>query len=265
MAKRIICAGNWKMYKSPPEAEAFLRDFRRYVDVDFHPDFLIFLPAINLLVAKEILADTAVGWGAQNCYFESQGAFTGENSPLVLKEIGASHCLVGHSERRSLFGETNEQCAKKVSAVQRQGLIPLLCVGESLSQREANETNRVIVEQLEQGLHDVDWEKPIWLAYEPVWAIGTGKVATPEQAGEAHSVLRKALIAMVGERHARTIPILYGGSVKPDNSQTIGAQPDVDGFLVGGASLVLESFVEIYLNARSIQAKIKIPRDQVLP
>lgn len=252
MAKRIICAGNWKMYKNFEETEVFLRDLRRSVDVEFHRDLVLFLPALNIHIARRILAETDIGWGAQNCHFEAQGAFTGENSPAVLGSIGATHCLVGHSERRSLFGETDEQCAKKVSTIQNYGMTPVLCVGESLAERESGQTNSIISAQLEKGLSQVtNWKKPLWVAYEPVWAIGTGKVASPEQVGEAHSVLRQRMIEIYGKERGETLPILYGGSVKPENSQDLGAQPEVNGFLVGGASLNLESFIEIYQRARS--------------
>lgn len=253
MAKRIICAGNWKMHKGPEEAEVFFRELRRLADVEFHSDLVIFPSTVNLTVARGMLSDTQIGWGGQNCYFEAQGAFTGETSPQVLAQMGASHCLVGHSERRQIFGETDSQCAKKVAALQRFGVTPVLCLGESLSERQEGLTDKVIIAQLENGLHEVDWEKPLWLAYEPVWAIGTGQVASAEQAGAAHRVLRQTMINMVGEKCARSIPILYGGSVKPENSRAIGLEAEVDGFLVGGASLNPEIFLSIYLNARAIQ------------
>ncbi|MCC7405201.1 MAG: triose-phosphate isomerase [Bdellovibrionales bacterium] len=245
----MICAANWKLNKSPREAEAFLRDLRRNLSIDHHQEVIIFPSAICLMLTGEVLEGTDIGWGAQNCYFEKSGAFTGENSPEVLRELGATHCLVGHSERRSLFHETNSDCAKKVAAIQGAGMVPMLCVGETLEQREKGQTNSVIVQQLREGLQHVHLEKEFWLAYEPVWAIGTGKVATPAQANEAHLVLRNELTAVFGASKARTVPILYGGSVKPENAHELAQQPELDGFLIGGASLQLESLLKIHSEA----------------
>jgi triosephosphate isomerase len=176
--------------------------------------------------------------------WEWKGAFTGENSPHVLAELATPYVLVGHSERRALFGETDEQTGLKVKALHAEGITPMLCVGESLEEREAGRTNEVIVRQLKAGLAHRDATKRILIAYEPVWAIGTGKVASPEQANDAHAVLRKALVSF-GQALADATPILYGGSVKPDNCAEIAKQPEIDGFLVGGASLESDSFLAL--------------------
>ena len=247
----MICAANWKMNKDLQETETYLKELVQSVPAESQSKFAIFPPAIGLATAGRVLAGSQIGWGAQNTHYENSGAFTGENSPEVVKGLGATHCLVGHSERRALFGETNDDCARKVAAIQTQGMTPVLCLGETLQQRESGETNRVILQQLREGLKSVDWQKPLWLAYEPVWAIGTGKVATPDQANEAHEVLRKELVGMIGEAQAAAVPILYGGSVKPDNARELAQQKEVDGFLIGGAGLVLESLLKIYSQANN--------------
>ncbi|MES2965779.1 MAG: triose-phosphate isomerase, partial [Bdellovibrionota bacterium] len=229
------------MNKSPAEAIAFFKTFLPKLEASGvckdskHRKAIFFVPAIDLWVTHEALRGTNVGWGAQNCHHEMKGAFTGENSPQVLAELATPYTLVGHSERRAIFHETDAETAKKVKALHAVGITPMLCVGESLQEREANQTNEVIVRQLRAGLQDRDTTKRVIVAYEPVWAIGTGKVASPEQAGEAHSVLRKALVSIGGSALADATPILYGGSVKPENSAEIARQTDVDGFLVGGA------------------------------
>ncbi len=252
----MICAGNWKMFKGPQETRSYFEEFLGLISPEQSSNFVFFVPAINLLVAKEFLSTgkVKIGWGAQNCYFTSEGAFTGENSPQVLAQVGATHCLVGHSERRQIFGETDSWCAQKVAVIQEAGMIPVLCLGETAQERERHQTESVIVRQLKQGLAEVkdkNKHKPLWIAYEPVWAIGTGKVATPEQAGEAHSILRHTLEDLWGKNRASEIPLLYGGSVKPENSRSLALQKNVDGFLVGGASLQPQTFCQIYENALS--------------
>ena len=244
--KQFVLAANWKMYKTPAETEKFFRDFLP-LEKNFSEQFktLFFIPALNMASAAELLQGAKSLWGGQNIYFENEGAFTGENSPKVLKEIGAQICLVGHSERRSLFAETDQDCAKKIKAAQALGLVPMLCVGESLAERQAGQTFKVITEQLKNSLAHFDTEKKIYIAYEPVWAIGTGKVATCQQANEAHLILRKFLAQTYSNDLAEAIPILYGGSVKPENAQELANQPHIDGFLVGGASLKVDSFAQI--------------------
>jgi triosephosphate isomerase len=246
----FVVAANWKMHKSPSEAVAFFKDFLPKTKglpagSKGERQIVFFVPAVDLWVTEQALRGSGLGWGAQNAYFEMKGAFTGETSPAVLAEITATHCLVGHSERRSLFHETDEDTGKKVKALQGVGITPMLCVGETLAEREAGKTNDVIVRQLKAGLAARDASKPVTIAYEPVWAIGTGKVATPEQANEAHVVLRAALREIGGEALANSTPILYGGSVKPDNAKELATKPEIDGFLVGGASLEVASFLAL--------------------
>lgn len=244
--RKFVVAANWKLNKSPREAEAFFKTFLpKAADASKEKTLVFFVPAIDLTVTEQALRGSQVKWGAQNCYFETKGAFTGENSPAVLAEIGAPYTLVGHSERRALFHETDEETGKKVKALHAVGITPMLCVGESLAERENGTTNEVIVRQLRAGLAHRDASKPVTIAYEPVWAIGTGKVATPAQANEAHAVLRQALVEIGGAALAEQTPILYGGSVKPDNAQEIAGQKEVDGFLVGGASLEVDSFLAL--------------------
>ncbi len=234
----FYCAGNWKMNKSPAQAAEFVRALKSAAKPEEQAQLIVIPPA---LVAFEVVAglkDTRVAWGGQNCYSENSGAFTGENSPQILKEMGAKFCLVGHSERRHIFGERDDGLAKKVKALQDQGVTPILCVGEKLDERQAGRTKDVIVGQTQAGLALADTARPYWIAYEPVWAIGTGQVATPEQVEEAHTVLRK----VVGDG----VPILYGGSVKSDNSAKLAGLNNVNGFLIGGASLAVDEFLKIY-------------------
>jgi triosephosphate isomerase len=241
----FYCAGNWKMNKNPEQATAFVKQLRSEAPAASHTDLVILPPALVATSVAEGLKGTQISWGAQNCYFESKGAFTGETSPQVLKELGAKFSLVGHSERRQIFAENDDMLAKKTQGVQSHGLTPILCVGETLDDRRWNRTQEVIVRQLKAGLQLANPDKPIWLAYEPVWAIGTGQVATPEQVEEAHSILRKALRDWNAPASERT-PILYGGSAKPDNVRTLAALKNVNGFLIGGASLEVAEFLKIY-------------------
>jgi triosephosphate isomerase len=250
-SRAFTVAANWKMHKSPRDTRDYFETFLPKLEATGaarDPAFrkiIFFVPALDLQAAAECLKGTHVGWGAQNAHWEAKGAFTGENSPQVLAELATPYVLVGHSERRSLFGETEEQTAQKVKALQSYGITPMVCVGESLEEREAGKTNDVIVHQLQTALSQRDATKRVIVAYEPVWAIGTGKVATPEQANEAHATLRKALATVGGAALADATPILYGGSVKPENSAQIAQQSEIDGFLVGGASLETDSFLAL--------------------
>ncbi len=242
----FVVAANWKMHKGPSEAVGYLKAFLPHAgSLPGRNKIIFFVPAIDLWVVQQALRDTSIGWGAQNCHYERQGAFTGENSPAVIAELLASYTLVGHSERRTLFGETDEALAKKLRALQDVGIEPMLCVGETLNEREAGGTGDVIRRQLREGLKLRDPVKPFLVAYEPVWAIGTGKVAAPAQADEAHRVLREELERIGGRDLAEKTPILYGGSVKPENSGELAAQSEIDGFLVGGASLQAEAFLAL--------------------
>ena len=242
----FVVAANWKMNKSPRETVEFLKSILPKLEA--RPkgrEVIFFVPTIDLWVTQEVLRESSVKWGAQNCHFELKGAFTGENSPAVVAEIGTSYCLVGHSERRALFQESDSVTGLKVKALQVVDVVPMLCVGESLSEREAGKTDEIIVRQLRNGLAERDPAKELMVAYEPVWAIGTGKVATPEQAQKAHQTLRKALSELGGIELSDATPILYGGSVKPDNAAEIARQSEIDGFLVGGASLEIATFLPL--------------------
>lgn len=242
----FVIAANWKMHKGPAEAVTYLKEFvSKAKDLPGRNKVIFFVPAVDLWVVQQTLRDSQTGWGAQNCHFETHGAFTGENSPAVIAELLTPYTLVGHSERRAIFGETDAMMAKKVRALHDAGVEPMLCVGETLQERDAGKTGDVIRHQLREGLKLRDPAKPFMIAYEPVWAIGTGKVATPVQANEAHSLLRAELSSIGGEDLAKKTAILYGGSVKPENSAEIAAQSEVDGFLVGGASLQVESFLPL--------------------
>jgi len=248
----FFCAGNWKMNKSLGQAAEYVRQLRESATAEEQKHLVILPPALVAYEVANGLKASDISWGSQNCYFETSGAFTGENSPLLLKEMGARFSLVGHSERRQIFAEPDDLLAKKVSALQNLGLIPILCVGETQDDRRWNRTQEVIVRQTRLSLASADPTKPIWLAYEPVWAIGTGQVATPEQVEEAHGILRRALKEW-SAASAERIPILYGGSVKGENAASLAALNNVNGFLVGGASLKVDDFLSIYRNSQGVR------------
>jgi triosephosphate isomerase (TIM) len=225
-----LIAGNWKMYKGPAEAATFCRALRDVVVPD-DVDVVVCPPFVSLEVAVQALAGTEIGVFAQNCHWQRDGAFTGEISPPMLREVGVYGTLVAHSERREMCGETDESTAARVAAALADGLHVIVCVGEMLFEREAGETEEVLRRQVGVLEHDDN----LVVAYEPVWAIGTGKTATPQMAQEAHELIKSLL----------DVPVLYGGSVKPENADELLAQPAVDGALVGGASLDVESFAAI--------------------
>jgi triosephosphate isomerase len=247
--RKPFVAGNWKMNTDSSTsvelaeliASGSVRTAGQSVTVAVCPPF-VYLQA----VAKSLSA-SSIGIGAQDVYFESKGAFTGEISTSMLKDIGCAYCLCGHSERRHVIGETDELINKKVTAAIGGGLLPILCVGELLAEREAEQTNEVVTRQLKEGLSGLSAEKlsAVTIAYEPVWAIGTGLTATPQQAQEVHEFIRKLLGQMYDDRLAEEIRILYGGSVKPGNAAELMGQKDVDGLLVGGASLKADDFLKI--------------------
>jgi triosephosphate isomerase len=226
----MLIAGNWKMFKGPAEAGAFCRELRE-ADLPEDVDAVVCPPYVSLEAAVQALAGTEVGVFAQNCHWETEGAFTGEVSAPMLKELGVYGTLIGHSERRQWFGETDESVARRVRTALEQGLHVIVCVGESEAEREAGETDAVLRRQV--GVLEAD--ENLVIAYEPVWAIGTGKTATPELAQQAHETIKSVL----------DLPVLYGGSVKPDNAAELMSQPAVDGALVGGASLDVDSFAAI--------------------
>jgi triosephosphate isomerase (TIM) len=227
----VLIAGNWKMYKGPEETAAFCRALRDQLEWVDEVDIAVCPPFVSLSAAVQSLAGTDIAVAAQNVHWEVEGAFTGEISAPMLFELGVYGAIVGHSERRQLFGETDEGVARRTSAALEAGLWVIACVGETEAEREAGETEDVLRRQVAL----LEAHEQLVLAYEPVWAIGTGKTASPEQAQEAHAFLRSLI----------DVPLLYGGSVKPDNAAELLAQPDVDGALVGGASLDVASFVAI--------------------
>lgn len=236
--RQPMVAGNWKMHGSRESIEKLLGVIKANCDIISGIDLVVFPPVIFLQQVQDLLAGSKIQWGAQNVHEGPSGAYTGEVSACMLAEFGCNYVLVGHSERRGLFNESDELVAKKFMAVQQQGLIPILCVGETLAQRERVQTEKVIIEQLNQVLHFVGVEafNHAIIAYEPVWAIGTGKTASPDQAQEIHAMIRER-IALKNEDVAGKLRILYGGSVKPDNAADLFKMPDIDGGLVGGASL----------------------------
>jgi triosephosphate isomerase (TIM) len=243
--RKKIAAANWKLNKNPKESEDFFKQFLPLMPAGLQGDVVFFPPTINILAVQNILKSANaknIFWGAQNCYFEKSGAFTGETSPQVLAQLGAQYTLVGHSERRTIFKEDDVLLAKKVKALQQEGIIPMLCVGETLQEREQNKTEAVIKTQLLKGLSEKVGDAPFAVAYEPVWAIGTGKVAEPHQAEAAHKFLRGCLLEAFGVGISQDISILYGGSVTAQNARDLAALPNIDGFLVGGASLKPDSF-----------------------
>ncbi len=248
MERLPLIAGNWKMYKTVAEALDLAQGLAKECQGLGDREVLICPPFTALKPVSEVVSNTSIQLGAQNCYYEDQGAFTGEISPLMLKDVGCRYVILGHSERRHIFGETDELINKKVAAVIRHGLRPILCVGERLEERESGETFQVVKTQIDGGLAGLEGKdlKDLVIAYEPVWAIGTGKTATPDQAQEVHAFIRNHLGELFGDTPlAKGLRILYGGSVKPDNIDSLMAQDDIDGVLVGGASLKLESFVRI--------------------
>ncbi len=247
MERLPLIAGNWKMYKTVAEALDLAQGLAKECQGLGDREVLICPPFTALKPVSEVASNTSIQLGAQNCYYEDQGAFTGEISPLMLKDVGCRYVILGHSERRHIFGETDELINKKVAAVIRHGLRPILCVGERLEERESGETFQVVKTQIDGGLAGLEGKdlKDLVIAYEPVWAIGTGKTATPDQAQEVHAFIRNHLGELFGDTLAKGLRILYGGSVKPDNIDSLMAQDDIDGVLVGGASLKLESFVRI--------------------
>jgi triosephosphate isomerase len=246
MSKPLM-AGNWKMYKTPAETKHFFEKFNSLVAAAHHCEILICPPALDLTTAVDATRGTNVMIGAQNLYPGKEGAFTGEMSGHMIVSAGASHVLIGHSERRQYFGETNESVFEKTKAALAAGLTPVVCVGERLAEREGGKTEEVLIEQFRGGVGGLTPEQfaKIVVAYEPVWAIGTGKTATPQIASDAHAVIRKEAGVLFGAAAAQSLRILYGGSVKPDNAKTLMAEKEINGVLVGGASLDAESFAKI--------------------
>jgi triosephosphate isomerase (TIM) len=240
-------AANWKMYKTPDQTREFFRDFLPLVAGHTRDEIVVCPPYIDLADAMEAVKGSSVAIGAQNVHWKEEGAFTGEVSAAMLLALGVKHVIVGHSERRQYFGETDDTVNIRLKAALEAGLTPICCVGEVLEEREAGLTDDVLRRQCVRAFHAISAKKAakMVVAYEPVWAIGTGKTATPEIAAEAHAVIRREATEIFGEEFSGKLRILYGGSVKPENAATLMAQEEIDGALVGGASLHAKSFAAI--------------------
>ncbi len=247
MKRSIVIAGNWKMHKTNSEALQLANQIR-IKTTDIRKTRVIICPPFTALsVVYEVIKDSDMHLGAQNMFWEKEGAYTGEISAGMLKSAGADYVIIGHSERRGYFGETDETVNKKVKTALKNGLKPIICVGETLEQREENITLKVVGKQIRGAFADIkaDDMKNIIVAYEPIWAIGTGKTATPEQAQEVHSEIRKMIAELFGNSVAEALIIQYGGSVKPENAQSLLTRQDIDGALIGGACLKADSFSAI--------------------
>jgi len=255
--RRLLIAGNWKMFKTREEANNLVMTLKAGVrNLEGEVDVVICPPFTALATAGQALAKTQIELGAQNMHFGSEGAFTGEISPLMLKDLGVRYVVLGHSERRSLFSESDQLVNQKIKTALKYNLVPIACVGEWLEQRDAGRHFDVVRGQCEETFAEISRSEidKVVVAYEPVWAIGTGRTATPEQAQEMHQFIRRWFTDKYGEGIGSKLRILYGGSVKPDNITELAAEPDVDGALVGGASLKAESFLEI------IQGSLQVPK-----
>jgi triosephosphate isomerase (TIM) len=247
-----LVAANWKMYKTVAETVAFLKDFRNHVKDYDDVDIVVAPPFLAVAAAAEAVHGTDIGIAGQDLYWEREGAFTGEVSAPMLKAAGAQYVIIGHSERRTKFGETDAQVNRKVKAALEHELTPIVCVGETLDEREGGKMLEVLDRQLRLGLEGLQPKAiaSLAIAYEPVWAIGTGKTATTAQAQEAHEHIRNRVRGWFGADAAEQCRILYGGSVKPANARELTSQADVDGALVGGASLDVKGFTEIVAGSR---------------
>jgi len=246
MRKKLIAA-NWKMYKNPEQTKEFFRDFMPLVSGHDRDEIAVCPPFIDLPAAVESAKGSDVGIGAQDMYWEKEGAYTGEISTGMLLAVGCSHVIIGHSERRQYFGESDDTVNLKLKVALEAGLTPIVCVGEVLEEREANLTDDVLRRQCLRAFHAISGKKAAKLvvAYEPVWAIGTGKTATPQMAADAHQLIRSEAAKAFGDEFAQGLRILYGGSVKPENAKSLMSEEEIDGALVGGASLDAKSFAAI--------------------
>jgi triosephosphate isomerase len=244
--RRPLIAGNWKMHNNCAQSVELVSQLIKSAP-DSEVDIVVAPPYTALSSVATVLKGSPIALSAQNIFWEESGAFTGEIAPAMLKDVGCTHVIIGHSERRQFFNETNETVNKRLKAALKASLIPILCIGETLTEREGEKTLAVIEEQLTGGFHNVspDEMEPVIVAYEPIWAIGTGETATPEQAQEVHRFIRELVARIFSKQIAEGIRILYGGSVKPDNVDHLMAQTDIDGALVGGASLKADSFARI--------------------
>ncbi len=247
MPRKPVIAANWKMYKVPAQAEEFVRKFLPLIEHKERAEIVICPSATSLATVVAAVEGSGVGVGGQNMHWAEEGAYTGETSPLMLKALGVTHIIIGHSERRQYFGETDEMVNQKILSAIKHQLTPIICVGETLEEREAGKMEEVLLRQCQIAFKAVEPEsaESFIIAYEPVWAIGTGRTATPEMAGLAHFHIRSQVARLLGRKAADAMRILYGGSVKPDNSSALANQPEIDGALVGGASLDPVSFAKI--------------------
>lgn len=247
MMRKSFIAANWKMNTTLQEATALVNNLKDNLKNLEQKEVVLCPPFVYLPAVRNILKGSEIKLGAQNVYYQQKGAFTGEISTTMLKDIGCTYVIIGHSERRQIFKEDNDIINEKIKAALANGLSPIFCVGELLEERTENATEKVIRSQIENGLDDIPPEQynQIVIAYEPVWAIGTGKNATPEQAQETHSFIRKLLVVLSNDVIAREVRIIYGGSVNQDNIQLLISGEDIDGALVGGASLSADSFTKI--------------------
>lgn len=247
MSRRKLITANWKMYKTPAEAKAFVDAFLPLVAGHTRDEIALFPSPVLLPTVIAAAKGSPVAIGAQNIHFAEEGAYTGETSVGQLKAIGGTHTLIGHSERRQYFAETDEIVNKKLHTVLKHGLVPVVCVGEVLAEREAGKTESVLKTQIAGAFAGIAAAAaaPIVIAYEPVWAIGTGKTATPEMAADAHKIIRAEVEKILSAEVAAKMRILYGGSVKPENATALMSQAEIDGALVGGASLKPDSFTAI--------------------
>ena len=241
--RTTVVAGNWKMNKTASETTALIEAIKKETE-GTRVEIVVCPPFTNLKDAAAACAGSHVKLGAQNVHWEASGAYTGEVSAEMLTDLGVTHVIIGHSERRQYFGETDETVNTRVKAALAAGLVPIVCVGETLEERDASQMDKVVIRQVKLGLADVDVGKVI-IAYEPVWAIGTGRTATPAQAQEAHALIRRTLAEIAGGDIANSVRIQYGGSMKPDNAKELMSQPDIDGGLIGGAALKADSFAAI--------------------
>ena len=245
--RKTIVAGNWKMNKDLNESVALVSEIKNLLGNDNNADVIICPPYTSLETVHTLIKDTNIGLGAQNMCAADSGAFTGAISASMIKSVGCEYVILGHSERRTIFGETDELINAKIKKALENLLIPIFCIGETLEERESGEMKNVIERQVKEGLKEIsaDQLSQMIVAYEPVWAIGTGKTATPEQAQEVHQFIRGLLTEMYSADFAEDVTIQYGGSVKPENAKELLSQPDIDGALVGGACLKADSFVAI--------------------
>jgi triosephosphate isomerase len=247
MTRKKLIAANWKMYKTPAQAQDFMRAFLPLVEGHTRDNIVICPPFLAIPAVVDAATGSNLGVGGQNLYWEKEGAFTGEISAGMLRAAGCSHVIIGHSERRQYFGESDDTVNRKLKAALGAGLTAIVCIGEVLQERESGLTEGVLRRQCERALREIsgDAAPKLTIAYEPVWAIGTGRTATPQIASDAHRIIRGEAAEAIGKDAADRLPILYGGSVKPDNAHALMSEEEIDGALVGGASLDPKSFAAI--------------------